>query len=228
MRIRLPCDIALRTWKQCGTRTKSPHTTPRGPYVCFSFLGVCVLFDHQSLVAMLPNRFVLSRLCLNCALTFAQPMSEFFRAFLARRHGRSCWNSSDRQEILFKSTRISHDAFCKAIDIENCWRRLCSARFNKTMGGLLSIFAAHFGGEWWLQRQPFTPQQLSDYQDCTFFTRQDIVRLYRRFYALNPSKVGDFPSRTCKWRAFRFLQTCMVLVRKSSHCPLRRLNECQS
>ncbi|KAI6192731.1 Calcium and integrin-binding family member 2 [Aphelenchoides besseyi] len=26
--------------------------------------------------------------------------------------------------------------------------------------------------------------------DCTFFTKKDILRLYKRFYALNPSKVG--------------------------------------
>ena len=26
-------------------------------------------------------------------------------------------------------------------------------------------------------------------QDCTFFTRKDIIRLYRRFYSLNPQKV---------------------------------------
>jgi hypothetical protein len=72
------------------------------------------------------------------------------------------------------------------------------------MGGLFSAFAAHFGGEWWLQRQPFTPQQLNDYQDCTFFTRQDIVRLYRRFYSLNPSKVKDFSRREVNFKVVRF------------------------
>ncbi|KAI6181972.1 Calcium and integrin-binding family member 2 [Aphelenchoides fujianensis] len=36
----------------------------------------------------------------------------------------------------------------------------------------------------------FTSQQLDEYQDCTFFTKKDILRLYKRFYALNPSKVG--------------------------------------
>ncbi|GMT07005.1 hypothetical protein PENTCL1PPCAC_29179, partial [Pristionchus entomophagus] len=35
----------------------------------------------------------------------------------------------------------------------------------------------------------FTREQLDEYQDCTFFTRKDIIRLYKRFYALNPQKV---------------------------------------
>ncbi|GMR53601.1 hypothetical protein PMAYCL1PPCAC_23796, partial [Pristionchus mayeri] len=35
----------------------------------------------------------------------------------------------------------------------------------------------------------FTREQLDEYQDCTFFTRKDIIRLYRRFHALNPQKV---------------------------------------
>ncbi|VDM94889.1 unnamed protein product [Thelazia callipaeda] len=45
----------------------------------------------------------------------------------------------------------------------------------------------------------FTRDQLDEYQDCTFFTRKDILRLYKRFYALNPVKVptnmqGNRPS----------------------------------
>ncbi|CAI4227686.1 unnamed protein product [Auanema sp. JU1783] len=45
----------------------------------------------------------------------------------------------------------------------------------------------------------FTREQLDEYQDCTFFTRKDIIRLYKRFYALNPQKVptnmqGNRPS----------------------------------
>ncbi|CAJ0564430.1 unnamed protein product, partial [Mesorhabditis spiculigera] len=35
----------------------------------------------------------------------------------------------------------------------------------------------------------FTREQLDEYQDCTFFTRKDIIRLYKRFYQLNPQKV---------------------------------------
>ncbi|KAH7666430.1 calcium and integrin binding family member 2 [Aphelenchoides avenae] len=35
----------------------------------------------------------------------------------------------------------------------------------------------------------FTSEQLDEYQDCTFFTKKDIMRLYKRFYALNPAKV---------------------------------------
>uniref|UniRef100_A0A0K0DHB9 EF-hand domain-containing protein n=1 Tax=Angiostrongylus cantonensis TaxID=6313 RepID=A0A0K0DHB9_ANGCA len=35
----------------------------------------------------------------------------------------------------------------------------------------------------------FNREQLDEYQDCTFFTKKDIVRLYKRFYALNPQKV---------------------------------------
>ncbi|MFH4984622.1 hypothetical protein AB6A40_011331 [Gnathostoma spinigerum] len=35
----------------------------------------------------------------------------------------------------------------------------------------------------------FSGEQLDEYQDCTFFTRKDILRLYKRFYALNPVKV---------------------------------------
>uniref|UniRef100_A0A1I7XNP5 Calcium and integrin binding family member 2 n=1 Tax=Heterorhabditis bacteriophora TaxID=37862 RepID=A0A1I7XNP5_HETBA len=45
----------------------------------------------------------------------------------------------------------------------------------------------------------FTREQLDEYQDCTFFTRKDIIRLYKRFYSLNPQKVptnmqGNRPS----------------------------------
>uniref|UniRef100_A0A915CU71 EF-hand domain-containing protein n=1 Tax=Ditylenchus dipsaci TaxID=166011 RepID=A0A915CU71_9BILA len=35
----------------------------------------------------------------------------------------------------------------------------------------------------------FTSEQLDEYQDCTFFTKKDILRLYKRFHALNPTKV---------------------------------------
>uniref|UniRef100_A0A914HUU4 EF-hand domain-containing protein n=1 Tax=Globodera rostochiensis TaxID=31243 RepID=A0A914HUU4_GLORO len=35
----------------------------------------------------------------------------------------------------------------------------------------------------------FTSEQLDEYQDCTFFTKKDILRLYKRFHALNPDKV---------------------------------------
>ncbi|KAI1730710.1 EF-hand domain pair domain-containing protein [Ditylenchus destructor] len=35
----------------------------------------------------------------------------------------------------------------------------------------------------------FTSEQLDEYQDCTFFTKKDILRLYKRFFALNPNKV---------------------------------------
>jgi len=35
----------------------------------------------------------------------------------------------------------------------------------------------------------FTSEQLDEYQDCTFFTKKDILRLYKRFYSLNPAKV---------------------------------------
>ncbi|KAI6182455.1 Calcium and integrin-binding family member 2 [Aphelenchoides bicaudatus] len=37
----------------------------------------------------------------------------------------------------------------------------------------------------------FSPTQIDEYQDCTFFTKKDILRLYKRFYALNPQKVGN-------------------------------------
>uniref|UniRef100_A0A0N4Z2L0 Calcium and integrin-binding family member 2 n=1 Tax=Parastrongyloides trichosuri TaxID=131310 RepID=A0A0N4Z2L0_PARTI len=35
----------------------------------------------------------------------------------------------------------------------------------------------------------FSREQLEEYQDCTFFTKKDILRLYKRFNALNPNKV---------------------------------------
>uniref|UniRef100_A0A0K0EEC6 Calcium and integrin-binding family member 2 n=1 Tax=Strongyloides stercoralis TaxID=6248 RepID=A0A0K0EEC6_STRER len=38
----------------------------------------------------------------------------------------------------------------------------------------------------------FSREQLEEYQDCTFFTKKDILRLYKRFNALNPNKV--FPN----------------------------------
>uniref|UniRef100_A0AC35TIP3 Calcium and integrin-binding family member 2 n=1 Tax=Rhabditophanes sp. KR3021 TaxID=114890 RepID=A0AC35TIP3_9BILA len=35
----------------------------------------------------------------------------------------------------------------------------------------------------------FTKEQLEEFQDCTFFTKKDILRLYKRFNSLNPNKV---------------------------------------
>ncbi|XP_055612533.1 calcium and integrin-binding family member 2-like [Uranotaenia lowii] len=35
----------------------------------------------------------------------------------------------------------------------------------------------------------FTDEQLEDYQDCTFFTRKDILRVYKRFRSMNPDLV---------------------------------------
>ncbi|KRX35358.1 Calcium and integrin-binding family member 2, partial [Trichinella sp. T8] len=35
----------------------------------------------------------------------------------------------------------------------------------------------------------FTREQIEEYQDCTFFTKKDIMRLYKRFYALSPGYV---------------------------------------
>uniref|UniRef100_A0A915JY70 EF-hand domain-containing protein n=1 Tax=Romanomermis culicivorax TaxID=13658 RepID=A0A915JY70_ROMCU len=37
----------------------------------------------------------------------------------------------------------------------------------------------------------FTREQLEEYQDCTFFTKKDILRLYKRFHALSPHKVPN-------------------------------------
>ncbi|KAJ0182779.1 hypothetical protein K1T71_002148 [Dendrolimus kikuchii] len=35
----------------------------------------------------------------------------------------------------------------------------------------------------------FTEQQLEDYQDCTFFTRKEILRVFKRFREVNPALV---------------------------------------
>ncbi|OXA43769.1 calcium and integrin-binding family member 3 [Folsomia candida] len=35
----------------------------------------------------------------------------------------------------------------------------------------------------------FTEEQLEDYQDCTFFTRKEILRVFKKFRELNPSIV---------------------------------------
>ncbi|CAH0724533.1 unnamed protein product, partial [Brenthis ino] len=35
----------------------------------------------------------------------------------------------------------------------------------------------------------FTEQQLEDYQDCTFFTRKEILRVFKRFREVNPELV---------------------------------------
>uniref|UniRef100_A0A5S6QEW8 EF-hand domain-containing protein n=1 Tax=Trichuris muris TaxID=70415 RepID=A0A5S6QEW8_TRIMR len=35
----------------------------------------------------------------------------------------------------------------------------------------------------------FTREQIEEYQDCTFFTKKDIMRLYKRFYSLSPGYV---------------------------------------
>lgn len=40
------------------------------------------------------------------------------------------------------------------------------------------------------QRQSvFDEEQLEMYQDCTYFTREEILKLYRRFSELNPDKI---------------------------------------
>lgn len=36
----------------------------------------------------------------------------------------------------------------------------------------------------------FEEAQLEQYQECTFFTRTEIIKLYRRFSALNPDKIS--------------------------------------
>lgn len=46
----------------------------------------------------------------------------------------------------------------------------------------------------------FTDEQLNSYQDCTFFTRKEILRAFHRFRDLNPNAVprqmtGDEPNR---------------------------------
>ncbi|CAG7720106.1 unnamed protein product, partial [Allacma fusca] len=35
----------------------------------------------------------------------------------------------------------------------------------------------------------FTEEQLEDYQDCTFFTRKEILRVFKKFRELNPTVV---------------------------------------
>ncbi|XP_061708252.1 calcium and integrin-binding family member 3 [Cydia pomonella] len=35
----------------------------------------------------------------------------------------------------------------------------------------------------------FTEQQLEDYQDCTFFTRKEILRVFKRFREVNPELI---------------------------------------
>ncbi|EDO36724.1 predicted protein [Nematostella vectensis] len=37
----------------------------------------------------------------------------------------------------------------------------------------------------------FTEEQLEDYQDCTFFTRADILRIHKRYRALHPVLIPD-------------------------------------
>lgn len=37
----------------------------------------------------------------------------------------------------------------------------------------------------------FTDQQLEDYQDCTFFTRKDILRVHKRFRETSPELVPE-------------------------------------
>ena len=39
------------------------------------------------------------------------------------------------------------------------------------------------------RRPAFTEEQLYDYQDCTYFTRNEILRLYRRFCSLRPGTI---------------------------------------
>lgn len=47
--------------------------------------------------------------------------------------------------------------------------------------------------------RPFTDKQLNEYEECTYFTRKEILRLYRRFHALNPTRIdrktGDVTTR---------------------------------
>lgn len=52
------------------------------------------------------------------------------------------------------------------------------------------------------QRQSvFEEEQLELYQECTYFTKKEILRLYRRFSALNPEKINpkkaDVTARLC-------------------------------
>uniref|UniRef100_A0A2C9JUE4 EF-hand domain-containing protein n=1 Tax=Biomphalaria glabrata TaxID=6526 RepID=A0A2C9JUE4_BIOGL len=39
------------------------------------------------------------------------------------------------------------------------------------------------------QESIFSPQQLEAYQDCTYFTKQDIIRIFKRFKEIDPSRI---------------------------------------
>ncbi|XP_064547051.1 calcium and integrin-binding family member 2 isoform X2 [Drosophila montana] len=86
------------------------------------------------------------------------------------------------------------------------WRSRCvlpvaQQRLQKAAVGSCQLAALpHFGQKLcinkhnWLSRMgnkivTFTEQQLDDYQDCTFFTRKEILRVHKRFRELRPDLV---------------------------------------
>ena len=43
----------------------------------------------------------------------------------------------------------------------------------------------------------FQSEQIEQYSECTFFTRKDILRLYKRFSQLNPVKINSRIADVC-------------------------------
>lgn len=43
----------------------------------------------------------------------------------------------------------------------------------------------------------FQDEQIEQYSECTFFTRKDILRLYKRFSQLNPVKINSRIADVC-------------------------------
>lgn len=52
----------------------------------------------------------------------------------------------------------------------------------------------------------FDEKQLSQYQDCTYFTRKEILSLYRRFSGLNPEKISPHKANVTTRLSFAEVQ----------------------
>ena len=56
------------------------------------------------------------------------------------------------------------------------------------------------------RRPAFTEEQLRQYQECTYFTRKEILRLYRRFCSLGAGEVDRHAADTSTRLSFLHIQ----------------------
>lgn len=60
----------------------------------------------------------------------------------------------------------------------------------------------------------FREEELQEYEDCTYFTRREILRLYHRFRSLNPDKINGHAADVATRLSFKEVQ-CMPELKEN-------------